>query len=201
MKCEIIRDLFPSYIDGLTSEQSNEEIQKHLETCPACKSILNEMKIEIQAETIEKNPQQINPFRKWKQKKLKAVLATLGCCILLFCGYFYFFFIGWSVNSNDVKITYTCDDTMMFIDFELTNGKVLNAWPQVEKDSYGLKFSECFHSMLDNRPNQFTYGMPYLDSDGKPITFSSKDSLTLHFKNDTKKIYWKNIQKKLNLSK
>ena len=27
MKCEIIRDLFPSYIDGLTSEESNEAVE------------------------------------------------------------------------------------------------------------------------------------------------------------------------------
>ena len=26
MKCEIIRDLLPSYVDGLTSEESNREI-------------------------------------------------------------------------------------------------------------------------------------------------------------------------------
>lgn len=30
MKCEIIRDLLPLYIDGLTSKESNQEIEKHL---------------------------------------------------------------------------------------------------------------------------------------------------------------------------
>ena len=34
MKCEIIRDLFPSYIDGLTSRESNELIEEHLEDQP-----------------------------------------------------------------------------------------------------------------------------------------------------------------------
>ena len=33
MKCEMIRDLLPLYIDGLTSEESNKEIDKHLKTC------------------------------------------------------------------------------------------------------------------------------------------------------------------------
>ena len=31
MKCEIVRDLLPSYIDGLTSSVTNEEIEKHLD--------------------------------------------------------------------------------------------------------------------------------------------------------------------------
>ena len=33
MKCEIIRDLLPNYLDGLTSQASNEAIEEHLETC------------------------------------------------------------------------------------------------------------------------------------------------------------------------
>ena len=33
MKCEIIRDLLPSYVDGLTSEESNREITAHVAEC------------------------------------------------------------------------------------------------------------------------------------------------------------------------
>ncbi len=29
MKCEVVRDLLPLYIDKLTSEESNKEIEKH----------------------------------------------------------------------------------------------------------------------------------------------------------------------------
>ena len=37
MKCEIIRDLLPSYVDGLTSEESNREITAHVAECAPCK--------------------------------------------------------------------------------------------------------------------------------------------------------------------
>ena len=37
MKCEIVKDLLPSYIDGLTSAESNSEVEAHLETCQECK--------------------------------------------------------------------------------------------------------------------------------------------------------------------
>ena len=43
MKCEIIRDLIPSYIDGLTSEESNQEIRTHLECCEKCSKYIEEM--------------------------------------------------------------------------------------------------------------------------------------------------------------
>ena len=44
MKCEIIQDLLPSYIDGLTSEVSNQEIEVHLKECTECRRYLEEMK-------------------------------------------------------------------------------------------------------------------------------------------------------------
>ena len=30
MICDVVQDLLPSYADGLTSEESNREIEKHL---------------------------------------------------------------------------------------------------------------------------------------------------------------------------
>lgn len=60
MKCEIIRDLLPSYIDELTSEESNWEIKEHLKTCPECKKYLEEMKESLQTPSrIEENKKAI----------------------------------------------------------------------------------------------------------------------------------------------
>ncbi len=47
MKCKVIQDLLPLYIDGLTSEESNKEIEKHLKTCKECSECRQEMKGEI----------------------------------------------------------------------------------------------------------------------------------------------------------
>ena len=42
--CEVIRDLFPSYIDGLTSETTNRMIEEHLAECEECREILRAMR-------------------------------------------------------------------------------------------------------------------------------------------------------------
>ena len=47
MKCEIIRDLLPSYIDGLTSTESNEMIEEHLQECAKCREYLSDMRASI----------------------------------------------------------------------------------------------------------------------------------------------------------
>lgn len=43
MKCEIIRDLLPSYVDKLTSNESNSEIEAHLNACSECEQIYENM--------------------------------------------------------------------------------------------------------------------------------------------------------------
>lgn len=41
--CEVIRDLLPSYVDGLTSETTDGLIEEHLENCAPCKKVLEAM--------------------------------------------------------------------------------------------------------------------------------------------------------------
>ena len=50
--CELIRDLLPLYVDGLTSEASNREIKEHLETCGSCRERYERMKRELEGEGI-----------------------------------------------------------------------------------------------------------------------------------------------------
>ena len=43
LSCEVVRDLLPSYIDGLTSEETSRLIRAHLDGCEACRGIHREM--------------------------------------------------------------------------------------------------------------------------------------------------------------
>lgn len=42
--CEFIRDLLPGYIDGITSEESNQIIEEHLKECESCANMLEQMR-------------------------------------------------------------------------------------------------------------------------------------------------------------
>ncbi len=43
MKCEIVRDLLPLYIDKVCSNETEEAVKTHLETCKACRTIHEDM--------------------------------------------------------------------------------------------------------------------------------------------------------------
>lgn len=42
--CEVIKDLLPSYIDGLTSKESSELVKSHLKKCDNCMGTYNSLK-------------------------------------------------------------------------------------------------------------------------------------------------------------
>ncbi|MEL7655264.1 MAG: zf-HC2 domain-containing protein, partial [Bacillota bacterium] len=201
MKCEIVKDLLPSYIDGLTSNESNSEIEEHLKTCEECTEILDQMKIEVNVENIVLNKEIIKPFKKLNKRVLQSVLITLAVCILAVGSYFYFFEIGWKVNSEDMDIKYSYKDDSIRIDFELTNGKVLNSWTNHHNwpEPAVITFTECYDSVFDDIGNGFSYGIREEDKYGKMKKFTDDDCIILHFKDKTETLYLKEIAEELGL--
>lgn len=106
MKCEIIRDLLPSYIEGLTSEESNQSIEDHLKTCPKCKKYFEEMQASITAPEIDAaSKAEIQPFKKLKKKTWRAIGVTVIIWALVFGGVTYYYNHGWIPSSEDVNMT------------------------------------------------------------------------------------------------
>lgn len=85
MKCEIIRDLLPLYIDGLTSKESNQEIEKHLKNCEECQKYYQEMTGYIDNFSVITNEEieDVNLIKKIKKKNRKKALGIfVGAFVL-----------------------------------------------------------------------------------------------------------------------
>lgn len=104
MKCSIIRDLLPLYCDKLTSEDSNEEIEKHLHECEECNAVYESMN--KKEENIEVPEKDVKPLKKVKKRTALKIIATvLGTAVVLF-GVFMFVFWGVIPIRSD-KLHYT----------------------------------------------------------------------------------------------
>ena len=103
MKCEIIRDLLPSYVDGLTSEESNREITAHVAECAPCKEILEQMQEEMQTKE-EKEGRKINPFRKFNRRMMSAVAVAVAVCIGVGGFGYKAFARGFAINPQEITM-------------------------------------------------------------------------------------------------
>ncbi len=104
MKCNIIRDLLPLYCDKLTSQDSNEEIEKHLHECEECNAVYESMN--NKEDNIKVPDKDVKPLKKVKKRTaLKIIAAVISTAAVLF-GVFMFVFWGVVPISSD-KLHYT----------------------------------------------------------------------------------------------
>ena len=161
MKCEIIRDLMPMYLDGLTSKESNEAIGEHLDGCEPCKEMLEQMKQETEVKT-EEVKKKINPFRKVNRKIKMYVAATLVVCIA-FGGAFWAAFVkGWAVEPEDITMDVVLEGEKLWLQFELQNGHVLDAWGMEDQFETQIGLKQMLQFPGDDRgdhPGQFDYSI------------------------------------------
>lgn len=81
LSCGLVRDLLPSYLEGLTSRETNEAVEAHLKTCGACARALEAMREEPRAEEERRESRrEVDYLRQVKRRSrrriLLAVLAT-----------------------------------------------------------------------------------------------------------------------------
>lgn len=62
--CSIIQDLMPLYVDGLTSDLTNTEIERHLEECDECQAGYNRMKSSIENNNSRQSKREIDYLKK-----------------------------------------------------------------------------------------------------------------------------------------
>lgn len=84
MKCYIVRDLLPRYLDELTGEEASGEIKTHLDTCESCRTIYMQMRADIPQE-LSLEERKIDFFKKLKKRlrRQEAVIALSAVLVLL----------------------------------------------------------------------------------------------------------------------
>ena len=66
--CMIVQDLFPNYIEKLTSDETNNFIEEHLKSCNECQKILKNMKENFDIDTTLKNNKEVKYMKRYNNK-------------------------------------------------------------------------------------------------------------------------------------
>ena len=122
LKCEIIRDLLPSYIEKLTSDVTNEAVEFHLEECKECKQLLDNMKKD-EVISNEEDQKEINYLKKVKHH----TWFTLGIGVLITAATVMCLFIwrvfehGFVVSPSSTIYNVKVEDNVLTLSGEILN--------------------------------------------------------------------------------
>lgn len=91
VECKIVHDLLPSFIDKLTSKETNAFIEEHLKTCDSCKKVYEDMTRDVKADKKIEMPKEVKYFKKFKTKitKWRVIVLILIVAILAVSGKMY----------------------------------------------------------------------------------------------------------------
>ncbi|MFA9557677.1 zf-HC2 domain-containing protein [Evansella sp. AB-rgal1] len=107
-KCEIVRDLLPTYIDGLCSDESKEFIENHINDCQSCKEILHDMRAEVSLTDENEKLTSLKAKKPFKKLRNRLIFSISSAFILLaiLCGIFVYDFLNKAnpVATNELFI-------------------------------------------------------------------------------------------------
>ena len=111
LPCAIVRDLLPSYIEGLTEPETTSAVKEHLDTCADCRRRYEAMHEAEELPDTQKEVDYLKTVRRKNRKKIvlsaaaAAVLILAAVCVKLF----------WIGNP--------CDGNALYIHTELTEDR------------------------------------------------------------------------------
>lgn len=133
MKCNIIKDLLPLYCEGLTTQDSNEEIKNHLSVCEECTSVYDSMKQNEDIITPEDND--IHPLKKVKKRNiLKIVAAVFSTTVILVTAFFFLFYGIIPISSDKLDMEFTVNEATYTIEEYDDDGKLIDVHTQNVKE-------------------------------------------------------------------
>ena len=111
LPCDIVRDLLPSYVDGLTTPVTNLSVEKHLEDCSDCRSIYIRMKNNTGEEQDPAQERELNFLKKHRKRSLRNVLIAVIVAVALLTGAFlaWLFVIDREIPSDTLNTSLKLD--------------------------------------------------------------------------------------------
>ena len=137
LTCAVVRDLLPSYVEGLTSEETNQAVESHLSGCPDCAARRDAMTAPAEpAETAEQS-REVDYLKTVKRKSGRRVVLAIACtlAVILAGVALKLFVIGEPASRDGMSWSMRCDETAMDL-------RVYSTWSGVAYCRWDLENSD-----------------------------------------------------------
>ncbi|WP_061808861.1 zf-HC2 domain-containing protein [Rossellomorea vietnamensis] len=187
MNHHVFKDLVPSYLEHLTSEETNRQMDVHMEQCKDCREYVHDMREEWMSEHVHvqaKEDRNVDYFKKVRSKNRKKIFtivtSLLSLFLVLIIGYYLFYIKMWIADPNDVQTTIQTQGNTVTLTF---SSKQDNRYLLLRKEQLNQGYTD----------NMIVYEMredlstPANLMDGINITYTFLDENTLLLDNGKKK--------------
>ena len=206
MNHSVFRDLIPVYIENLTSEETNKQIEKHMEQCEDCRQYVKDMQEDLlitDTHEQKKEKRNIDFLKKVRSKNRKKIFIIVGALLSIFIGFFFFFDQRWIADEKDIQTTIQQQGTTVTLSFKTKNDNrfviPMSIWDQNSIDEIIIyekwdDFTELSKLVKDGSPVTFTF----LDEntliwDGEEKKLTDEDKITIRYKNSIEEIRLKDL--------
>lgn len=83
LTCGVVRDLLPSYVEGLTSQETNTAVERHLSECPDCAQLRTAL-AGAPEQAAPEDAKEVDYLKKVKCRGWRRVAAAVAVTVLLF---------------------------------------------------------------------------------------------------------------------
>ena len=104
LTCGVVRDLLPSYVEGLTSQETNQAVETHLASCPECTACRDAMKVPTEP---AEQAKEVDYLKTVKRRNGRRVVLAVVCTVLLILAGFALkiFVIGTPAQEQELTVT------------------------------------------------------------------------------------------------
>ena len=151
LKCHIVLDLLPNYVEHLTSPETSKDIEEHLASCEACRMAKSAMTADV---NLAKAPKpQLNFLKKFKRKQILGAVISLFAammCLYWFYGQEYYVDLKNTALLKEIiqrDISYDAryaDAEIQLVDSISKKNQVLILYRLDDEEGYRGKGAACF---------------------------------------------------------
>lgn len=112
LTCAVVRDLLPNYVEGLTSEETGQAVERHLRSCPDCAAKQAAMVGPELASRLEEERKELDYLKRVKRRSRFRLAAAVVCTVLVIAGGFAakIFLIGTPIQPQTYALRHYVDE-------------------------------------------------------------------------------------------
>ncbi len=138
LTCAVARDLLPSYVEGLTSEETGQAVERHLRSCPDCAARHAAMVGPELAAKLEEERRELDYLKRVKRRSRARILAAVVCTVLVIAGGFAakIFLIGTPIQPQTYALRqYVDEENVLHLVIDCVNSAwAYHGWKTEEAD-------------------------------------------------------------------